>query len=184
MFVLATMVAPTVSGPIKIRNMSPNGALIEGNALPRIGEQVSLRRGDLSAAGRIIWREPGKAGLRFDHDVQVTKWLPAAGGKQQQVDRTFDELKADPGLGANPSTVRAEAVPANGWELLDLAGALDALADELAGDAEVVAHHASSLQTLDIASQQLRKIAASMANGSSKNPHDLSACASQRVRVY
>ena len=32
MFVLATMAAPTVSGPVKIRNMSVGGALIEGDA--------------------------------------------------------------------------------------------------------------------------------------------------------
>jgi hypothetical protein len=166
MFVLATMVADTVSAPIKIRNMSPGGALIEGDALPAVGEQVCLRRGDLTAAGKVVWRRAGKAGLRFEGDIQVTRWLPAGSGNQQLVDRMFAELKATPTASPSPAVPQRERASISGQEVLQLADALDALADDLSGHTAVIAHHASKLQTLDIASQVLRKIAASMARGS------------------
>ena len=184
MFVLATMTAATFSGPIKIRNMSPGGALIEGNALPRIGEQVCLRRGDLAVAGRVVWREAGKAGLRFDDDVQVTTWLPAGSGKQQQVDRAFDELKAAPSGPLRSATSQIQRTRITARELLDLASALDALADDLAGDAAVVANQASKLQTLDIASQVLRKIGTSAAKGASSELHEPNASAAPAARHY
>ena len=170
-FVLATMVTATVSGPIKIRNMSSGGALVEGEALPCVGERVCLRRGDLAAAGRIVWREAGKAGLRFDDDVQVMSWLPTGNGKQQLVDRTFAELKSNPISSASSAMTNVKSASIDGGELLDLASALDALADDLAGDTAVVANHLSKLQTLDIASQLLRKIA--VAKGSSGVHRDL-----------
>ena len=64
MFVLATIAAPTVSGPVKIRNMSVGGALIEGDALPRTGEHLRLRRGELTVCGRIVWRDAAANALR------------------------------------------------------------------------------------------------------------------------
>jgi hypothetical protein len=161
MFVLASMAAASVSGTVKIRNMSPSGALIEGAALPRVGEHVSLERGELSAAGTIVWRDGGRAGVRFDHPVEVTAWLPAI-SRQQQVDRTFQELKnglaptaplaAMPAASAGPSPI-AKA------DLLEAARALDTLANALAEDPRVIASHATRLQALDIAAQLLRRCA-------------------------
>src|SRR5687768_8991878 len=95
MFVLASMTAETVSGPVKIRNLSPDGALIEGAALPRLDEHLAIRRGELAATGRVIWCDGGKAGLRFDHYVDVAAWLPA-GPPQQQVDQAFHAIKHGP----------------------------------------------------------------------------------------
>ena len=157
MFVLATMAAPNLSGPVKIRNMSLGGALIEGQALPHIGEHLRLRRGELFVSGRIVWRQEGRAGLQFDHDVAVVEWLPAGTGGQQQVDRTFHELKATPSP-PPPPAARA-ALPTGSLNVLEVAEALDALADDLAEDAGVVAAHASKLQALDMASQLLRRFA-------------------------
>lgn len=161
MFVLATMAAPTVSGPVKIRNMSLGGALIEGDALPPIGEQLRLHRGELTVCGRIVWRQGGKAGLCFDDQVDVGRWLPAGSGGQQQVDRTFQELKTSRIDSAPPAAARIEPSPIIPEDLLNVAEALDSLADALAGDASVVAAHFAKLQSLDMASQLLRRFAAS-----------------------
>jgi len=159
MFVLATMAAPSVSGPIKIRNMSQGGALLESVTLPPVGERLSLRRGELAASGQIVWRQQGKAGLSFAHRVEVTDWLPTGVGGQQRVDQTFHELKSE-----SPSTLPVAPAPARPSavgtpELLKVAEGLDALADILAEDAGIVAAHASKLQVLDAASQMLRKCA-------------------------
>ena len=159
MFVLATMAAPTVSGPVKIRNMSVGGALIEGDALPRTGEHLRLRRGELTVCGRIVWRDEGKAGLCFDDEVEVGRWLPAGSGGQQQVDRAFQEMKAAPTPPAPRPGSPIEASPMGREDLLKVAAALDRLADALAEDAGLVASQSSGLQALDIASQFLRRFA-------------------------
>src|SRR5688500_15485838 len=177
MFVLASMAAETVSGPVKIRNMSPDGALIEGAALPRLGEHLSLRRGDLAAAGRVVWCEGGRAGLRFDHYVDVAAWLPA-GSRQQQVDQAFHAIKN--GLtNVVPLPVPPVATsPIGKSDLLDTATALETLADALAEDAGVIASHSTRLQALDIAAQMLRRCAISMAADSTAGRDRLEACAS------
>lgn len=163
MFVLATMAAPNASGPVKIRNMSLSGALIEGEALPRIGEQLRLQRGELTASGRIVWRREGKAGLRFEHAVEVSRWLPTGSGGQQQVDQTFHDLRSATAHAKVSPMEQIEASPVGTEDLLKVAAALDALADDLAEDAAVVARYSAKLQSLDIASQLLRRFAASSA---------------------
>lgn len=160
LFVLASMTAPGVSGPVKIRNISLCGALIEGAALPGTGQPLTLRRGELSVSGRIVWRSEDKAGVRFDDHVRVASWLPAASGGQQQVDRTFQELKAAPREAAPPAAAPGGTLPTGHLNALGVADALDSLADDLAGDQAVVAAHAAKLQALDMASQLLRKLAA------------------------
>lgn len=160
MFVLASMDAPAVSGPIKIRNMSLSGALVEGDALPGVGEHLRLRRGELTVSGRIAWRDAGKAGLRFEQDVEVSRWLPTAGGGQQKVDRAFHDLKSGAAEPAPVPAAPSAAPPTAREDALKVAEALDALADALSEDAAVVTKHASRLQSLDIASQFLRRLAA------------------------
>ena len=163
MFVLATMAATSTSGPVRIRNMSPAGAMIEGDHLPCVGELVSLRRGTLSASGTVVWRLEGKAGLRFDRQIDVTGWLPTGSTGQQAVDRAFQEMKAAAAAPSYPAQApQIPSSPIDTAELLKTAAALDDLADALAEDPAVVASHGSKLQTFDIAAQLLRRYAASI----------------------
>lgn len=159
MFVAATIAGAIGSGPVRIRNMSADGALVEGEILPCIGEPFRLLRGGLSAFGKVVWREDGRAGLRFDDNVDVVRWLAVPSSGQELVDQTFRELKAravDPPAPLCPST---GGPPASGWQLASLAEALEALADDLAEDAKVVAELGERLQILDVASQVLRRFA-------------------------
>lgn len=166
MFVLANMAASSVSGPIKIRNMSPGGAMIEGETLPNLGEPLRLVRSGLSVSGKVVWRQPRKAGLCFDHEVQVSDWLPTgSGGRQQEIDKLVHELKEGRiEVGAEPRP-KIEPTPITSADLLNAAAAIEALADALAEDGDVVARYASRLQVLDIASQLLRKVAAPRSPG-------------------
>ncbi|KRA79369.1 PilZ domain-containing protein [Altererythrobacter sp. Root672] len=160
MFVLATMAATSASGPIKIRNMSAGGALIEGESLPNIGEPLKLVRSGLSVSGKVVWRQPRKAGLRFDSEVQVSDWLPAGSGtNQQDVDRFVHELKESRGVTNTQPRTNLEPTPITSGDLVSAAAALEALADALAEDDGVVSKYAAQLQVLDIASQLLRKVA-------------------------
>lgn len=165
MFVLAAISALSASGPVKIRNLSSRGALIEGATLPSTGERVELRRGTRQASGRVAWCQNGKAGLRFDGRVDVYDWMPRGQDGQQLVDRVAEETKA---YGATTTSSLADAsashllAPAP-FDLRKLARALDSLADDLAEDASITARLGSKLQTLDVVSQVLRRLSGTAA---------------------
>ena len=159
MFVMASVSATTASGAVKIRNLSPHGALIESAALPAVGEPVELKRGPLFAAGQVTWRQGNKAGLRFDRPIEVIDWLPSAHSGQQSVENAFQQVKA--GLADDSRTELPVERDLNDPEKFRrIARALDRLADALADDAAIVMRHPEKLQVLDIASQMLRKLAA------------------------
>jgi len=158
MFVMASVCATTASGAVKIRNLSPHGALIESAVLPVVGESLELKRGPLFAAGLVAWRHGNRAGLKFDRPIAVIDWLPAAHSAQQSVENAFQQVKA--GLADNSRIELPVARDSNDPDQLRrVARALDLLADALADDEGIVVRHAEKLQVLDIASQILRKLA-------------------------
>jgi len=55
--------------PVKLRNLSVDGALIEGNGLPVEGSQVVFKRLELSVPGRIAWVTAKRAGVTFDEQL-------------------------------------------------------------------------------------------------------------------
>jgi hypothetical protein len=65
--------------PVKLRNLSSEGALIEGDKLPVEGAEVVFRKAELSVAGRIAWVEGHRAGLAFSeplHPDLVMRHIP------------------------------------------------------------------------------------------------------------
>lgn len=165
-FVMATIAASTASGPVKVRNLSARGALIEGAVLPAPQERVRLCRGRLAVTGEVVWSSSGRAGLRFDSRVRVEDWLPTGANRaaQQRVDELLQQLRADAANCAPASgseTGSPEAISPT--ELRELARAIEILANDLAGDDAIVRRHFSNLQTLDITAQVLRKLSAARA---------------------
>jgi len=88
-FVTATLYAAGGSTPVRIRNMSRSGALVEASALPPAGTGVRLCRGSISVAGEVIWVDARKAGLRFASPTAAADWLP--GGKRGMGQQLADE---------------------------------------------------------------------------------------------
>lgn len=159
MFVLATISWSGASCPVKIRNMSASGALIEGASLPPVGEAAILRRGRSVAAGKIAWSEGGKAGLKLDQKVAVSEWMPGDNTGQSRVDQIVHHIRSDKATAEHLPVTSAPLISSS--ELRALADGLCSLADDLADDMDFVVRHSSRLQLLDIAAQTLRKIAAS-----------------------
>ncbi len=65
--------------PVKLRNLSSEGALIEGDKLPVEGSEVVFRKSELSVSGRIAWVEGRRAGLTFSeplHSDLVMRHIP------------------------------------------------------------------------------------------------------------
>lgn len=76
LFVMGAIYSDSGSAPVRVRNVSPHGALIEGIEIPPAGSQVRLCRGSLSVANAIKWCEARRAGLQFESAVLVADWLP------------------------------------------------------------------------------------------------------------
>ena len=69
-----------VSLPVKLRNLSSEGALIEGDKLPVEGAEVIFRKAELTLEGRIAWVEGKRAGLAFSEKLDadlVLRHIPA-----------------------------------------------------------------------------------------------------------
>ena len=65
--------------PVKLRNLSSEGALVESDKLPVEGSAVVFRRGDLAVPGRIAWTKTRHAGVSFNRKLepeQVLRHVP------------------------------------------------------------------------------------------------------------
>lgn len=51
--------------PVKLRNLSADGALVEGTELPVEGAELRFRKGDLVVPARVVWVRGDRAGLSF-----------------------------------------------------------------------------------------------------------------------
>ena len=97
----ATLEAPGASLPVVLRNLSQNGALVKGEALPSRGTRVLFHREGLSVPSRIAWSHCDHAGLEFDFPLfprEVLRHVPVAERKPPP------EFVKRPGFGARPLT--------------------------------------------------------------------------------
>ena len=159
------------SSPVRIRNMSPTGALIEGGFAVARGETVHLVRGGLSTEACAVWCASGRCGLKFPRSVEVKSWLaPPGNGEQQRVDALVRLVQAGavplPVPELDPPVVASVGRAAQFADDLGGVGAmLGALSDALAEHPRVIAEHAGALQSLDIAMQMLAAIAEELRDG-------------------
>jgi hypothetical protein len=158
LFVAATLYADAGSAPVRIRNMSQSGALIEASAVPDPGAAVFLRRGRLEAAGNIAWKVEGKAGIAFSIRVNVGDWLSRqVRGHQDQVDEIVSSLKSGGLTGRVADGASIASDPSIDAELQALRADLVRLGNGLAGDAILVATH-PEVQMIDIALHKIDRI--------------------------
>lgn len=66
--------------PVKLRNLSADGALVEADSLPVEGASILFRKGDLSVQGHVAWVKTRHAGISFARKLdpeQVLRHVPA-----------------------------------------------------------------------------------------------------------
>lgn len=64
---------------VKLRNLSADGALVEGDKLPVEGSSILFRKGDLSMAGHVAWVKGRQAGVSFAQNLnpeQLMRHVP------------------------------------------------------------------------------------------------------------
>jgi hypothetical protein len=159
MFVMATIYAGGGSAPVKIRNLSTTGALIEGTRIPPQTAEISLRRGGLNVTGKVVWCSNGRAGLEFESPISVAHWLPGGEAlvEQERIDAVFHGATGQGEPASGPVELTQETVTVA--EILKSKAMLEALADALADDADVLVRHGGQIQALDLAIQVLGKLA-------------------------
>lgn len=142
--------------PVRLRNISRTGALIEAAALPPPGSVVRLSRAALGVCGTLLWVRGSKGGIQFESPVDVGEWLPQGrrGFGQQFIDELFHQKR----LGG--VRVIEEGTESLADELLGLRMSLERAAEDLALDGTVAARHLPSLQAIDRVGQALAKLAA------------------------
>ena len=84
--------------PVVLRNLSSEGALIEGAPLPSEGATTTFRRNELSVNGKIVWVEGRFAGLVFDRQLDREELLRHVPKPRQRVEQQFRR----PGLASQP----------------------------------------------------------------------------------
>jgi PilZ domain len=168
-FVIATLYTAAGSTPVRIRNMSGAGALIEGAVLPPVGAAVRLARGSMATKGEIVWLDDGRAGVRFSPATNLADWLPT--GKTASAQQLADEVAFHARLGALSNSLEAAPLqsPAEVADLADelrqIGRSLERAGEALASDVVVASFHAASLQVIDAAAQSLAKLAEASASG-------------------
>jgi hypothetical protein len=170
MFLAAVMRAGTEQAPVKVRNMSANGALIETQLAPAKGTNVLLLRGPLVAEGAVAWSSSNRCGLRFSSEVSLREWLAAPkAAHQHRVDEIVALVKAGKMSDTTTVAVGQDVVLTTRLqeEAITVLGAVIALLqnleEDLASSSETMARHGMKLQNLDIAMQLLRAVSAEIA---------------------
>jgi hypothetical protein len=81
-----------------LRNLSSEGALIEGSQLPPEGATTKFRRNDLTIGGRIVWVEGRYAGVAFERALDKEELLRHVPKPRPRVEPHFRR----PGLACQP----------------------------------------------------------------------------------
>ena len=166
LYLSATLYCDGSSSPVKIRNLSASGALIEGPTNASLGSLVQLVRGALIVHALVVWFAEGKCGLKFSGLVDVPEWRAAPiNAAQQRVDEIVRLVKA----GAVPLPVRRISPTSNpedsgdgntalSGQLRRASELLNSLGDVLTNDPDIVTRHGTALQNLDIAIQLIAAV--------------------------
>lgn len=94
----ATVEVAGVRQPVKLRNLSAEGALIEGDRLPLEGSITCFQRNDLRVKSRVAWVEGRYAGVAFARPLkpeEVLRHVPRPRARSQPAFRR-------PGLACRP----------------------------------------------------------------------------------
>jgi hypothetical protein len=79
LWMAASLEIAGVTVPVTLRNLSAEGALIEGDHGLSPGDEIVFLKNDLSVAGRVAWVDGRRAGLAFSMSLDpetVLRYVP------------------------------------------------------------------------------------------------------------
>lgn len=168
----ASIESGALKAPVRIRNLSESGAMLDGAVLPDPGVKLVLQRADIRMGATVIWRAAGRCGVRFDEtSATVDEWVagarsPSFEGHQGQarVDAIQTAVRSGAALPPEAPAAGSKALAPEeidgrvAEEIVHVRRLLEALGEELVDDPLVVQRHMQALQNLDRASQILEHL--------------------------
>lgn len=138
--------------PVRVRNLSMFGVLIESDVKVDVSSPIVLTRGRLRVSGEVAWRREGVFGVKFFEPFAVEDWLetPTKGAIAPQV---FSK-EAEPII-ALPDAILVQRLSD---EISQLARMVGIAAEVLSEDPILRLRHATWLQELSIGEQMLSEI--------------------------
>lgn len=99
-YLAASVEIAGVPQPVKLRNLSEEGALIESERLPLEGTMTFFERNELRLKSRVVWVEGRYAGIAFARPLRQEEVLRHVPQPRQLVQGDFRR----PGLACRPLT--------------------------------------------------------------------------------
>lgn len=166
----ATIESGVLQAPVRIRNLSESGALLEGAALPLVGEKLVLRRMEIEIGATVVWRTTARCGVKFDGWMSVADWVSGKRLEATPSQARVDQIQAAVRSGQSLPTEKPAAPGSTDMLLRDLDARiaeelaftrrlLEAIGDELVDDPLIVQRHARVIQNFDLAGQILGHLA-------------------------
>ncbi|MBS0480308.1 MAG: PilZ domain-containing protein [Proteobacteria bacterium] len=194
LFMAAEIEADGVTLPVRIRNLSQGGAMIEGAVLPGEGAALILRRLQIELPATVVWRAAGRCGIRFGEPAFVEEWVAGRrspermfGRGQARVDTIQAAIRSG-GIIADDCPSTAGAAPDGrdldrrlSEELAYVRRLLDVVGDELSDDPIMLQRHAHTLQNFDLACQILGHVGAIL--GAANRPNAVAAVTLEELRM-
>ena len=165
-----------VSQPVRIRNMSDQGAMVDGPILAEAGLRVMLERQEIAVPGTVIWAHGGQCGISLERHVAIDDWIAGHTGtvsltnrQQARVDATQMRVREGGSLPDSVDRRLSRPQPINlqktlAHELERVAASLGATGLALACDPAVLSSHADALQVLDLATAILERLGTVLAS--------------------
>ena len=153
----------------RLRDLSQSGARVEGTGLPAPNTAVTIERGAMVAPGRVMWREAGQCGVRFDEVLDLRAWLPARerARTQDDIDRMIAQVRDETFRGRQNSPGPELTIGPSkqlGARLADevayVGRMLASLDEAVAGEPLMICRYGAQLQYLDLSQQVLRLVEA------------------------
>jgi len=165
LFLAAAIEAGGTQAPVRIRNLSETGAMLEGPAFPPVGTMLALKRQEVEIAAEVVWVSPPRCGVHFQGRVTVPEWIAGKRARPTFGQSRVDAIQAAVRSGeAVPETPAPQAGAEEGGISLDeriareiayVQGLFKELSADLIADPAVVESHARLLQNFDIGDQIL-----------------------------
>jgi hypothetical protein len=83
---------------VTLRNLSEEGALVEGACLPQVAAATKFERNDLRINGHVVWLAGRLAGIKFDKPMPRDELLRQVPQPKQR----FEPVFRRPGLACRP----------------------------------------------------------------------------------
>jgi hypothetical protein len=157
-FLSAALYTADRAFPVRIRNISTGGALLDGDNLPGEGSTVSLRRAHLAVDGRIAWQVHELRGVRFSAEIDVEEWVKLKGhAGQLRVDQVVAAVRTGQ---RQTELMSASPVAATSIETIEsISTALEQICERLSSSPSLTNEVAEELVRLDSIIHSLRQLA-------------------------